>query len=762
MKKYFLFCFLLIAVNAITQPFAQLKIDWQSYLGQYDLLWNKMPANYYEGPYVGNGLLGTVFFKDTILPNTICFEVGRTDVYDHRTAEQIKNKYPWPKVRLPIGKFLLRTKGNIQTVNFRTHLWDAEITGTITTDKGTIDLLCYVPSDEKIIIIKYKGASDEINVQVAFRPEQGNNARVPLRPMKDKIYEPNPPYIISQKNNVEIITQPLLNGDDYATAWNKIQDANGYSSVYITIANKWAENMKPFNGSDVVAIKQLMDARKKDYNIIQQQHRKWWHEYYPASFVNIPDARVESFYWLQQYRLASAGRPDKPAIDLMGPWYKNSVWLAIWANLNIQLTYYTTGVTNHLNMEEAYFKMIEKYQDQLIQNVPSQFRNDCAAIQTVVMFNDLSGNVFLTSDSSSKQKMSLIALPWIMQQFYIHYRFSMDDERLRNSIYPLMKRTFNVYLRVMYKGVDGKYHLPLTFSDEYGEDHDVNMNLALARWGFKTLITTAKRLNINDEMLPKWNDALQNLVAYQVDERGLKIGRDLSFDKPHRHYSHLFSIFPLYEMNVEDNPKQIPLMEKSVTKFTVLNGDNCMFKFTGAASLWAALGNGNEAVKWLQRSLQKLPYNVPTVTPNGFYSENGWPTFESPIAATRAALDMMLQSWGTKIRIFPVMPDDWKDASFYNLRAEGGFLISAKRTNRKTNWVQIQSTNGEPCVIKVLDWDSELDCSDHSVHFQKIEKNSYRIDLQKKQTVLLFPKDEKTNLIIEPSITTKSFHWGLN
>jgi hypothetical protein len=376
------------------------------------------------------------------------------------------------------------------------------------------------------------------------------------------------------------------------------------------------------------------------------------------------------------------------------------------------------------------------------------------------MFNDLSGNVFLTADSASKQKMSLIALPWIMQQFYIHYRFSIDDERLKNSIYPLMKRAFNVYLRVMYKGGDGKYHLPLSFSDEYGEDRDVNMNLALARWGFKTLITTAKRLNINDEMLPKWNDALQNLVAYQVDERGLKIGRDVSFDKPHRHYSHLFSIFPLYEMNVDDNPDQIPLMEKSINNFTGLNGDNCMFKFTGAASLWAALGNGNEAVKWLQRSLQILPYNVPTVTPNGFYSENGWPTFESPIAATRAALDIMLQSWGNKIRIFPAMPNEWKDASFYNLRAEGGFLISAKRTNGKTNWVQIQSISGEPCVVKVLDWDSELDCSDHSVHPKKNEKNSYSINLKKGQTVLLYPKDEKPEFII--TANNDSFHWGLN
>jgi len=48
----------------------------------------------------------------------------------------------------------------------------------------------------------------------------------------------------------------------------------------------------------------------------------------------------------------------------------------------------------------------------------------------------------------------------------------------------------------MYKSGDGKYHLPLSFSDEYGEDMDVSMNLALAKWGFKTLISCAERLKI--------------------------------------------------------------------------------------------------------------------------------------------------------------------------------------------------------------------------------------------------------------------------
>jgi len=742
---------------------AQFKTNsnWENMLSKYDLVWTKMPLNYYEGPYVGNGLLGTVFFKDTILPNTICFEIGRTDAYDHRTAEQIKNKYPWPKVRLPIGKLLLSTKQKIDSVYFRTSLWNAEVNGTIYTADGKISVRCYVPSNQKIIVVEYNDALAKQQVNVQFRPEQGNNARAERRPMQGKLYEPNPPFIVSRKNDIEVIQQPLLNGDDYATAWNKIQHNNGTHSIYVTVANNWAEGIQPFSASNLQAEEQLKAARKISEQTIQQQHRDWWHQFYPASFVSIPDARIQSFYWVQMYRLASAGRKDLPVIDLLGPWYKPSVWLSIWANLNIQLTYYTTGITNHLDLEEAYFNMIEKYQQQLINNVPKNFQNDCAAIQTVVMFNDLSGNVFLTTDTASKQKMSLIALPWIMQQFYTNYRYTMNDEQLKTVIYPLMKRAFQVYVRVLYKSSDGKYHLPLTFSDEYGEDVDVSMNLALAKWGFKTLIACAERLKMQDTMLPIWKDRLQYMVDYATDERGIKIGKNLSFNKPHRHYSHLFSIFPLYETNIDNSNTNIELLEKSIKNYTGLNGDNCMYKFNGAASLWAALGKGNDALYWLKRSLEVLPYSVPTVTANGFYSENGWPTFESPIASTRSMLDMLLQTWGNKIRIFPAMPDEWKDASFHQLRAEGGFMVSAKRINGKTNCVSITSNAGEPCIVEVKDWTGNIFSSDKKIKIEKIKEGVYKVLLKKNQSAVLYQKLENTNFQIEPS-NQNEFHWGLN
>ena len=53
---------------------------------------------------------------------------------------------------------------------------------------------------------------------------------------------------------------------------------------------------------------------------------------------------------------------------------------------------------------------------------------------------------------------------------------------------------------------------------------------------------------------------------------------------------------------------------------------------------------------------------------------------------------MLLQSWGGKLRIFPAVPEQWKDAAFDRLRAEGGFTVSARRVAGKTVEATITAT----------------------------------------------------------------------
>lgn len=750
-----------------TDAAVHLEVDWQEFLARHDLVWHAVPQDYFEGAFVGNGLLGALLFADDQMPNALRFEIGRTDVYDHRTP----SPSAYETSRLPIGQLLLAPVGTLTGMTLRTDLWNAEMRGEISTTEGSISFRCFVPSEEELIVVNMKGTGREKDAHVSFRPQAAQSARyIAKRAMgleKDVAYEQNPSFRVERVQDIEVITQPLLMGDDYATAWTETQEAEGTRTILLTVANRWGTCRRPGSGSAQDAVATIQAAQP--VSEMERAHRAWWHQYYPASFVSLPDSRLESFYWIQLYKLASATHPDRPVIDLLGPWFKPTAWPLLWMNLNVQLTYYTLGITNHLELEGTLYRLLERHKDQMIANVPLAFQNDCAGIRNPVGFDDLYNPLFLSEDPNNDQEINIIVLPWLMQMYYLYNRRSMDDQQLRDSVYPLMRRAFNVYLRILDKGSDGLYRIPYTYSDEYGNAKETSLNIALARWGFKTLIASADRLHIEDPLLPRWKDALSRMADYNINEDGIMIGKDMPFAKPHRHYSHLFAIFPLYDMNVDQDPQRIPLMKTSIQHFTDLDGDNCMYKFTGASSLWAALGDGDKALQYLNRSLELLPRlgvppdpaRIPTVTANTFYSERENPTFESPISASRCVLDMLIQSWGGVIRVFPAMPVHWKDARFHQLRAEGAFLISAVRHKGKTRFIHIKSLAGEPCIIEA-DFAGQVRLVGPETTRLRSEDGRIEINLQKGEEAVLYVGRKPRAFVISevPQSRDEMNPWG--
>lgn len=106
---------------------------------------------------------------------------------------------------------------------------------------------------------------------------------------------------------------------------------------------------------------------------------------------------------------------------------------------------------------------------------------------------------------------------------------------------------------------------------------------------------------------------------------------------------------------------------------------------------------------------------------------------------------MLIQSWTDPaqdapgpIRVFPAVPAAWKDVEFRDLRTEGAFLVSAKRTDGKTQWVRIKSLAGEPCRVRSgLDGDVRFK-SDRKIQLRPVSPGIYEIDMKKGDTVLLY------------------------
>ena len=135
------------------------EIDWPAFLARQDLVWQRMPARWREGAFLGNGLLGTVIFQDG--PKCLNFEMGRSDVTEHRRDNH----------RLPIGRMRLQTEGTILAGTMRLDLWNAEATGIIKTDRGEISFRSFIHTELPLLIVELDCAGSERDAKFSWQAD---------------------------------------------------------------------------------------------------------------------------------------------------------------------------------------------------------------------------------------------------------------------------------------------------------------------------------------------------------------------------------------------------------------------------------------------------------------------------------------------------------------------------------------------------------------------------------------------------------------
>jgi len=655
---------------------APARVDWPGFLARQDLAWDRLPRGWGESAFIGNGRLGATIDTDS---GGFGWTINRTDVV-HAAS------------RYPIGRVVLKTLGTVTGGSARLTLWDGEATGTVQTNRGAIRWRSFVARDPDVIAIVLDGQDGERDADLDWSPAL---ARPPRKVHQKAPFTPedlHPAPVVTRTSAGITSVQTFIGGDAHAESIRRAGVADSGRVYFVAIGYGRAGDDALREARTTTSI-----ASARGLERLTADARRWWHEYYPASFVSFPDARLESYYWIQIYKLGAAMRPDGPILDLNGPWFNDTPWPAIWWNLNIQLTYSPLFRANRLGLAESLFRNLDRGRQALIENVPERWRGTAAAIGRS-SGPDLVRKVDLaTATSDAAREMG--DLPWTLFYYWEHYRYQMNDRVLRDRLFPLLKLAIGNYLAYVEKGEDGRYHLPPTESPELAVVPDASYDVALLRWGLETLITSAERLRISDSSLPRWRDVLANLTPLASDSTGIWVGRDRPWKQSHRHYSHLLAIYPL-ALITPDRPADRALIEASLRSWESEPSLFRGYSLTGGASMHAMLGHGDSALVRLNRFLDFPKY----MEPNTFYAESG-PVIETPLSAATSLQELFLQDWGRALRVFPAVPGAWKDAAFARLRADGAFLVSGARRNGRTAWVRIESLAGQPCRLVVADWD---------------------------------------------------------
>lgn len=737
-------------------PDKLLNVDWQTLMKEHDLLWNIMPADMTEAPHFGSGLIGSMIWAED---NCLHLHVFRSDVHDHNDHHYGWTAYSRPRYR--IGYFLLRPKGKITSCDLRQDIYNAELSGKIITSLGSLSIHHFTHRLDDIIFTEIKLSGKEEVSQWEWYPFEAKTSRGgdPADERYGQNYAPyktyvNPPHKIVENKGVWAGVQDLFSGGDYTTAWKEKKLNDRKITLLVSIKNSYPEKISTEHA--INHINQTEEIIAIHFNKWMEKHRSWWHNYYHESFVTFPDSIGQTFYWNNVYRMACCTRPDAQYIDTAGLWNSGGPWPYSTHDFNTQTAHFPVYTANRLHLGEALVTSLYKNCRNLIENVvPDEWQSDSALLPLASAF-DLKGK----RNGDERYSELVGCLPWLLNNCWLQYRYTMDQEMLKSTIFSLLRRSVNMYRHLLYTGADGKLHLPLTYSPESGNVRDCNFDLALLKWGCKRLIEICGILKTDDPLLPEWDRIISQLTEYSVDEQGYRLGSDKTADVNHRHMSHLMMIYPLYLENI-DNNDDTTLIERSVRNYQPLNMPKMGASHSSPAA--AALGLGNLAhqrmndILYTEGGSEKLGKN-------GIYYL-ATPCIETSFSYNTCLQDIMLQSWGNKIRVFPALPDEWKDVAFYNFRTEGAFLISASRKKGITEFVKIKSLAGAPCKIcPSIDGKSGI-ISHNNKKLVEVEKDCYQLDLKKGEEVILYSANRKhVNVVIEalPMEKNKTNHFGVN
>jgi alpha-L-fucosidase 2 len=705
-----------------------LKVDWAEFLGRHDLIWKRVPGRWEEGAFLGNGLLGAMVFAPE--KQLLAFQLGRSDVTDHRQGREPILARP----RLPIGRFEVRTAGALTGGEARLGLWDAEWRATLRTERGSLAVRSYVHAERPVLLIELAPAGGERAAQVVFQPALAINERLLVRPVPLGEGDLNPAPFVEERGPVRVSVQRRSAGGEWAVAWQQKVLPGGRRWIVVSVADSFPDNRARDEAAQAVAAAVGQGAER-----LRRTHQAFWHSYYPQSFLSLPHPRIESFYWIQMYKLASATRADRPAIDTLGPWYERTPWPGVWWNLNIQLSYWPVYAANRLSLGESLLAIVDDNQANLRNNVPAPLRGDAMAVGRMGGPDAVSPVTYTGPRGPKNGAHELSNLIWVMHNHWLHWRHTLDED-LRRRLYPLLAAAVAYVVHRLAPGPDGKLHLPEAVSPEFPETApDTNYDLALLRWGLQTLLQLQERRGAEgeDPRAARWRDILARLTPYPVGDSGYLIGRDQPLDKSHRHFSHLMMIYPL-RLVTGARPGERALIERSLAHWIGFEGALQGYSFVGASAISSLLGKGEDAARYLDDLLSRF------VKPNTMYLEAG-PVIETPLAAAQAVHEMLLQSWGGELRVFPALPPAWKDAAFHDLRAEGAFLLSAVRRGGRTVLVRVHSLAGEPAVLRTdpefVRGNPRVIAASGRTPLQPQADGSWKLNLARGESVLLHARD---------------------
>lgn len=443
-----------------------------------------------------------------------------------------------------------------------------------------------------------------------------------------------------------------------------------------------------------------------------ERHERIWTEFWSASGIDTAaslfcDAWYRNLYFLRCVTKRGSIAPglfaglisDKPA------WHGD-----YHMNINLQQTFWGAYVTNHADMAEPYDRLISEYLPRA-RWIARRVFNCGGAYFPYVMFAyeppypercvSPNGRQYLHHVWSFTIGVSGFAV----QPLWWHYKYAPDNEFLESTAYPAVRDVAVFYADFVDKcdpAPDGKVVLAPSVSPEHWgwtpmflRNRNCAFDIGMIRFTLQAAIEGAITLGRDDELVERFRRTLARLPDYPTTDDAVEpvvvdvLGAlPITYNLP----VPAFPVFPCGDVTHQSPFEQRVLFARTVARLRRHPAFGVELLAIARARL-----DMDDAHQWLHAEVlprmrgNGMMLSVPDERTHPFNLLG--PQNQQFGGMTAAISELLLQSAGDLVRVLPAWAEG-EPVRFQNLRARGGFLVSAAKTGPAVDSFSIYSTVG--------------------------------------------------------------------
>ena len=254
------------------------------------------------------------------------------------------------------------------------------------------------------------------------------------------------------------------NAQTLCVMWQKIEKADSAELFMVTMLGDTVAEAKSS------AAELLAEMIAKTYDGISEETVAWWEKYWKKTpVIDIPDKEISELYYLGMYRMAGLYAPNVPPATLQGAWLEDDR-IAPWSNdyhfnINVQECYWPTFAGNHPEYILPLFDMVKGWKETL-----REYAKNFVGIEDGQMLPHAVDDHGIALGGFWPGHIDHSCTAWTAQLMWQYWRYTLDDEFMRDTLYPFMKETMNVYAEMLEEDDEGNLFLAAESSPEYFEN----------------------------------------------------------------------------------------------------------------------------------------------------------------------------------------------------------------------------------------------------------------------------------------------------